>query len=61
MQHSTYDVMIPSLSLGGEARLFEGKLLPLSCICVSLVPRPRPAFRRFQYGKAGEGLVSFLT
>ena len=28
---------------------------------ISLVPRPRPAFRRFQYGKAGEGLVSFLT
>ena len=27
----------------------------------SLVPRPRPAFRRLQYGKAGEGLVSFLT
>ena len=27
----------------------------------SLVPTPRPAFRRFQYGKAREGLVSFLT
>ena len=27
----------------------------------SLVPRPRPAFHRFQYGKSGEGLVSFLT
>ena len=27
----------------------------------NLVPRPRPAFRRLQYGKAGEGLVSFLT
>ena len=27
----------------------------------SLVPRPHPAFRRFQYSKAGEGLVSFLT
>ena len=27
----------------------------------SLVSRPRPAFRRFQYGIAGEGLVSFLT
>ena len=27
----------------------------------SLVPRPRPAFHRLQYGKAGEGLVSFLT
>ena len=27
----------------------------------SLVPRPHPAFRCLQYGKAGEGLVSFLT
>ena len=27
----------------------------------SLIPRPRLAFRRLQYGKAGEGLVSFLT
>ena len=30
----------------------------------SLVPRPRPVFRRFLYGKlgqAGEGLVSFFT
>ena len=27
----------------------------------SLVPRLRPAFRCFQHGKAGEGLVSFLT
>ena len=27
----------------------------------SLVPRPRPAFRHLQYGKAGEVLVSFLT
>ena len=26
----------------------------------SLVPRPCPAFLRLQYGKAGEGLVSFL-
>ena len=26
----------------------------------SFVPRPRPAFHHFQYGKAGEGLVSFL-
>ena len=26
----------------------------------SLVPRPRPAFRCFQYSKAGEGLVSSL-
>ena len=26
----------------------------------NLIPRPRPAFRRFQYGKAREGLVSFL-
>ena len=25
-------------------------------LITSLVPRPRPAFRRFQYGKAGEGL-----
>ena len=24
-------------------------------------PGPRPAFRRLQYGKAGEGLVHFLT
>ena len=24
-----------------------------------LVPRPRPAFCRLQYGKAGEGLVFF--
>ena len=24
---------------------------------ISLVPRPRPAFRRFQYGKAGDSLV----
>ena len=28
----------------------------LSSYGSSLVPRPRPAFRRFQYGKAGEGL-----
>ena len=27
----------------------------------SLVLRPRPAFRCYQYGKAGKGLVSFLT
>ena len=27
----------------------------------SSVPSPRPAFHRFQYGKVGEGLVSFLT
>ena len=27
----------------------------------SLIPRSHPAFRRLQYGKAGEGLVSFLT
>ena len=27
----------------------------------SLVPRPHPVFRCFQYEKAGEGLVSFLT
>ena len=27
----------------------------------SLVPRPRSAFRHFQYGKAIEGLVSFLV
>ena len=26
----------------------------------NLLPRPRPDFRHFQYGKAGEGLVSFL-
>ena len=26
----------------------------------SFVPRPHPAFRHFQYGKVGEGLVSFL-
>ena len=26
------------------------------CVCVcSLVPRPHPALRRFQYGKAGDG------
>ena len=25
-------------------------------VCDSLVPRPRPAFRRLQYGKAVEGL-----
>ena len=25
----------------------------------SLIPRPRPAFCRLQYGKVGEGLVSF--
>ena len=27
----------------------------------SLVPRPRPAFRRLQYGKAVEGLEYFIT
>ena len=27
----------------------------------SLVPRPRLAFCHLQYGKVGEGLVSFLT
>ena len=27
----------------------------------SLVPRPRLAFRRLQYGKVEEGLVAFLT
>ena len=26
----------------------------------SLVPKPRLAFRRYYYGKVGEGLVSFL-
>ena len=26
----------------------------------SLVPRPCPTFHRLQYGKVGEGLVSFL-
>ena len=26
----------------------------------SLISRPCPAFRHFQYGKAGEGLVSVL-
>jgi len=31
------------------------------CGVSSLVPRPHPAFRRLQYGKAGAGLVSFLT
>ena len=29
------------------------------CLYITrFVPRPRPAFRRLQYGKAGEGLVS---
>ena len=28
---------------------------------VASFPGPRPAFRRLQYGKAGEGLVHFLT
>ena len=32
------------------------QLFCTSCKFCSLVPRPRPAFRRFQYGKAGEGL-----
>ena len=27
----------------------------------SLVPRPRPAFRRLKYGKAVEGLEYFIT
>ena len=32
----------------------------LSTYCVaSLVPRPRPAFRRFQYGKAGRAWYLF--
>ena len=29
-------------------------------LCISLVPRPRPAFCHLQYGKVGESLVSFL-
>ena len=33
----------------------------LRTIVCSLIPRPCPAFCRFQYGKAGDGLVSFLT
>ena len=31
-------------------------IFKLSLLDNSLVPRSRPAFRRFQYGKAGEGL-----
>ena len=32
-----------------------------SYLCHSLVPRPRPAFRRLKYGKAVEGLEYFIT
>ena len=35
------------------------KVIPLFQY-TSLVPIPRPAFRRLQYRKVGEGLVSFL-
>ena len=41
--------------------IFHDVIIIVIIICHSLVPRPRPAFHRFQYGKAGEGLVSFLT
>ena len=41
-----------------HARVFTCESVTLG---TSLVPRPRPVFCRFQYGKAGEGLVSFLT
>ena len=34
-----------------------------TCIPVRFVPRPRPAFRRLQYGKAvrGPGIVSHVS
>ena len=33
-----------------------GEIYTVNC---SLIPRPHPVFNRFQYGKAGEGLVMF--
>ena len=29
---------------------------PTTLLLGSLIPRPRPGFRHFQYGKVGEGL-----
>ena len=40
---------------------YEKYVSALKTFMPSLVPRPRPAFHRLQYRKAGEGLVSFLT
>ena len=46
-----------------RANMFVELVLPfaLSIFSLSLVSRPHPDFCRFQYGKAGEALVSFLT
>ena len=43
--------------------MFGGKVtLVHYCMCMKcFVPRSQPAFCHFQYGKAGKGLVSFLT
>ena len=41
--------------------VFVIKPIPaFKCLLCSLVPRPCPAFHCLQYGKVGEGLVSFL-
>ena len=64
----TLDLSDESVGVEGALELIESlkhnttlEKLMLSKKCEpplfpSLVPRPRPAFRRFQYGKAGEGL-----
>ena len=46
-----------------RTNVFVELVLPfaLSIFSLSLVSRPHPDFCRFQYGKAGEALVSFLT
>ena len=41
--------------------LQAGYLVVTYTVLISLGPRSHPAFPCFQYGKAGEGLVSFLT
>ena len=41
--------------------LFTWNYFRTSDIRLASFPGPRPAFRRLQYGKAGEGLVHFLT
>ena len=62
IQTQTYKTKTP-LAPTAPARLWASRygVQQLEWCQLNLVPRPCPAFRRFQYGKAGEGLVSFLT
>ena len=45
----------------GSTHLPTVQPFPRHSSMISLIPRPRPTFHCFQYGKAGEGLVSFFT